>query len=228
MPFIALKLRDNAVRGCEFIRISAIEIAAPKLLSLMVIEVPLSKGDFMAAIDYDSFQYYTYEQYMTWDDSWELIDGVPYAMSPAPYPRHQKVLFNISKELDNNLECSNDVCEVYISPVDWKIDETTVVQPDIALFCEETEKQFFSKTPPLVVEVLSKATALKDVTTKKELYERTGVLYYIIVEPNTEIADVYKLTDGNYLHLGKYTKNDTVTFDMPDVCSAAIDLSKVF
>ena len=36
----------------------------------------------MAVVDYDSFQYYTYDQYMTWDDSWELIDGVPYAMSP--------------------------------------------------------------------------------------------------------------------------------------------------
>ena len=188
----------------------------------------LKKDIFMAAIDYDSFQYYTYEDYKGWDDSWELIDGVPYAMSPAPYPRHQKVLFKISKELDHNLKCANDACEVYISPIDWKIDETTVVQPDIALFCEETEKQFFSKTPPLVVEVLSKATALKDVTVKKALYEKMGVYYYVIVEPNTEIADVYKLTDGNYLHLGKYTKNDTVTFDMPDVCSTAIDLSKVF
>ena len=182
----------------------------------------------MVAIDYDGFQYYTYEQYKTWDDSWELIDGVPYAMSPAPYPKHQKVVFKISKELDVNLKCNKDVCEVYISPVDWKIDEITVVQPDVALFCEETEKQFFSKTPPLVVEVLSKSTALKDVTTKKMLYERTGVLYYVIVEPHTEIADIYKLTEGKYLHLGKYTKEDTATFDLPDACQTAIDLSKVF
>lgn len=42
----------------------------------------------MVPIDYDGFLYYTYEQYKTWDDSWELIDGVPYAMSPAPYPKH--------------------------------------------------------------------------------------------------------------------------------------------
>jgi len=182
----------------------------------------------MPAIDYDNFQYYTYDDYKEWDDSWELIDGVPYAMSPAPYPKHQKVVARTWRELDKNLECASDSCEVYISPVDWKIDEITVVQPDVALFCEETEKQFFSKTPPLVVEVLSKATALKDVTTKKMLYERTGVLYYVIVEPHTEIADVYKLTEGKYLHLGKYTKEDTVTFDLPDSCQTAIDLSKVF
>jgi len=182
----------------------------------------------MAAIDYDSFQYYTYDDYATWDDSWELIDGVPYAMSPAPYPKHQKVVAHIWKELDSNLECADKACEVYISPVDWKIDETTVVQPDVSLFCEETDKQFFSKTPLLVVEVLSKATALKDVTTKKELYERTGVLYYIIIEPNTEIADVYRLSEGMYIHDGKYTKEDTFNFELPDACRTSVDFSMVF
>ena len=90
------------------------------------------------------------------------------------------------------------------------------------------KSSFSPKPPPLVVEVLSKATALKDVTTKKELYERTGVLYYIIVEPNTEIADVYKLTDGNYLHLAKCTKNDTMTFDIDNDCTTSLDLSTVF
>ena len=102
------------------------------------------------------------------------------------------------------------------------------MQPDVALFCEKTEKQFFSKTPPLVVEVLSKSTAFKDVTTKKSLYERTGVLYYVIVEPNTEIIDIYKLTDGKYFHINKYTKEDTIDFNLPDVCQTSINLSKVF
>ncbi len=30
------------------------------------------------------------------------------------------------------------------------------------------------------------------------------------------------------LHLGKYTKEDSVTFDLPDGCRTVIDLSKVF
>ena len=182
----------------------------------------------MAAIDYDSFQYYTYEQYKTWDDSWELIDGIPFAMSPASYPKHQKVVFKVSKELDANLKCNEDACEVYISPVDWKIDDTTVVQPDVALFCEYTEKQFFSKTPPLVVEVLSKSTALKDVTTKKELYERVGVLYYVIIEPNVEMVDIYILEDGKYVNIGTYTKDDGYDFNLTDECQTSIDFSKVF
>ncbi len=34
---------------------------------------------------------YTYGDYETWpeDQRWELIDGIPYDMTPAPSPRHQ-------------------------------------------------------------------------------------------------------------------------------------------
>jgi hypothetical protein len=72
-------------------------------------------------------------------------------MSPALYPKHQKTVAHIWRELDTNLECSEGKCEAYLSLIDWKVNEDTVVQPDVALFCEETEAQFFSKTPPLIV-----------------------------------------------------------------------------
>ena len=37
---------------------------------------------------------YTYAEYCTWDDNqrWELIDGVPYNMTPAPSTKHQSIL----------------------------------------------------------------------------------------------------------------------------------------
>jgi Uma2 family endonuclease len=182
----------------------------------------------MEAFKYDNFQYYTYKDYQEWEESWELIDGIAYAMSPAPYPKHQKIVFRISKELDDNLECSEDECELYLSPVDWKINESTVVQPDVALFCEKTDRQYFSKTPPLIVEVLSKATALKDVTTKYQLYEREGVLYYIIVEPNTEISDIFKLVHGEYQLVKKATKEDHYAFEISPTCRTEVDFSKLF
>jgi hypothetical protein len=34
--------------------------------------------------------HYTYEDYCRWEGQWELIDGIPYAMSPMPRPQHQK------------------------------------------------------------------------------------------------------------------------------------------
>ena len=182
----------------------------------------------MEALKYDNFQYYTYSDYKEWDDRWEIIDGVAYAMAPAPYPKHQKVVVHIWRELDKNLKCNNKNCEIYVAPVDWKIDENSVVQPDVALFCETPTKQFFSKTPPLVVEVLSKATALKDVTTKYRLYEKQGVLYYIIVEPNSEISDIFKLVDGEYQLIKKATKEDIYTFEFSYECYSEIDFSTIF
>ena len=181
----------------------------------------------MDAIKYEDFKYYSYDDYVKWEGSWELIDGIAYAMSPAPYPKHQKIVLRIATELDDNLNCSNKNCAVYISPIDWKVSENTVVQPDVSIFCEKDDKQYFTKTPPLVVEVLSKATALKDVTTKFKLYEKEGVEFYIIIEPNSEVGDIFKLEDGEYKLLKKVTKEDSFEFELNE-CKSAIDFSKVF
>jgi len=180
------------------------------------------------ALDYNNFPYYTYDDYKSWEGQWELIEGVPYAMAPAPYPKHQKVVAYCWKELESNFECNQKECAIYIAPVDWKISDDTVVQPDIAIFCEESNKQYFSKTPPLVVEVLSKATALKDVTTKFKLYERVGVEFYIIIEPESEVFDIYKLEGKEYKHIKKGVKIDRVEFEFSNGCKSAIDFSKVF
>ncbi len=182
----------------------------------------------MDAIKYEEFQYHTYSEYKEWEDRWELINGVAYSMSPAPYPKHQRVVAYIWRELSNNLKCNNTKCEVYISPVDWKIDEHTVVQPDIAIFCEETTKQYFTKNPPLVVEVLSKSTALKDVTVKLKLYEKEGVEYYIIIEPNTQISDIFKLVDGEYQLMKKATIEDSYSFELGNGCETLVEFGRVF
>ncbi len=172
--------------------------------------------------------YFTYEDYKYWEDSWELIDGIPYAMAPTPYPKHQKIVFAISKELDKNLNCTfKEICEVYISPVDWKIDDSSVVQPDVAIFYEKTEKQYFSKTPLLIVEVLSLSTALKDTTTKFELYQREGVKCYIIVNPNEQKAEIFELENDKYFLREKIDQDGEYKFSH-DGCEVNIDFGVVF
>ena len=182
----------------------------------------------MAAIDYDAFRHYSYEDYKEWEGRWELIDGIPYAMAPAPYPEHQRLVARIWKELDANLECSDKRCEVYLSPVDWKIDEATVVQPDVEIFCERPTGQYFSQTPPLVVEVLSKATMLKDLTTKKELYRRAGVKYYLITDPESRTAKLYELDGENYRTIAHCDRESRCEFDLRKNCRSAIDFTRVF
>jgi len=169
--------------------------------------------------------FYTWDDYVTWDGRWEIIDGEAYDMSPAPYPRHQRIVLNIAKSFMDTISCNE--CEVYISPIDWRIDDLNVVQPDIAIFCEETKEQYFTKTPPLVVEVLSKSTAKKDINEKFNLYEKSGVNFYMIVEPNSEVADIFELKNGKYELQKKLTCNDKYNFQW-NGCSLSIDFDKVF
>lgn len=44
---------------------------------------------------------FTYGDYLTWndDEQWELIDGIPYNMSPAPRVSHQRILGELHFQL---------------------------------------------------------------------------------------------------------------------------------
>jgi hypothetical protein len=39
--------------------------------------------------------HYTYADYVQWEGQWELIDDIPYAMSPSPVPKHQRIANNL-------------------------------------------------------------------------------------------------------------------------------------
>jgi hypothetical protein len=63
--------------------------------------------------------HYTYEDYCRWDGQWELIDGIPYAMSPMPRPEHQKVASRLTAQFQNAIEKEGCSCSVY-QPIDYK------------------------------------------------------------------------------------------------------------
>ena len=68
-----------------------------------------------AQVDYN--RYYTYADYVKWDDNmrWELIDGIPYAMS-APSRRHQEIGGRLFAQLFNYLH--DKPYQVYHAPFD--------------------------------------------------------------------------------------------------------------
>ena len=103
---------------------------------------------------------YTYDDYVQWEGKWELIHGIPYAMSPFPSIQHQAISHKIDVALAKSLEgCEH--CQALL-PVDWKIDNCTTVQPDNLVVCGKPEGQYLTITPTLIFEVLSPATASKD------------------------------------------------------------------
>jgi len=151
----------------------------------------------MGALKIEDLPHYTYQDYVQWEGRWELIDGIPYAMSPSPMKRHQGLANRIGRILDELLE----ECEYcYASaPVDWKIEEDTVLQPDNLVICEDSEGMYITKAPPIIFEILSPSTARKDTGRKFEIYEREGVKWFIIVDPNENMAKVYENLDGRFV-----------------------------
>ncbi len=178
----------------------------------------------MGAVKVEDIPYYTYEDYKHWKDQWEIIGGIAYAMSPAPMIKHQKVSNNIAWVLKEELQtCKN--CQALL-PVDWKISEDTVVQPDNLIVCYEPKGAYLTKAPMMIFEILSKSTAKKDQTVKFKLYQSEGVKYYIIVDPDENIAKAYELKDGNYIKMVDAT-DENVDFELKD-CGIRIDFNKLW
>ena len=69
----------------------------------------------------EKYQYYTYADYYAWDDGKrrELIDGIPYAMSPSPSPIHQRVNSNL--HLQFALFLKGKPCQVFPAPFDVRL-----------------------------------------------------------------------------------------------------------
>ena len=179
----------------------------------------------MSAVKKEYFPSYTYEEYKLWDGDWELIYGIPYAMSPAPMIKHQKISNKIARYLDEALE-ECEVCQALL-PVDWKIDDSTVVQPDNLVICHTPRfDAYIKKAPKIIFEILSASTASKDLNLKYDLYEQEGVNYYIIVDPKDMIAKVYILKDGKYIKLCD-AYEDSLLFEL-EKCSFDFDFSKIW
>ncbi len=179
----------------------------------------------MGALKLEDLPYYTYDDYKLWDSRWEIIYGVAYAMSPMPMIKHQKISNNIGWQLKELFQTC-DKCQV-LMPIDWKIDDGTIVQPDNLVICHEPQNEaYITQAPKIIFEILSKSTAKKDLTIKYDLYEKEGVNYYIIVNPDDEIVKVYKLQKSIYIKACD-TKDEKVNI-MFDECNIEFDFSKIW
>ncbi len=169
--------------------------------------------------------YYTYADYSVWEGKWELIQGMPYAMSPAPIPAHQRVALVLSFLFELSLKKKCKKCKTYL-PLDWKIDESTVVQPDLLIVCNKIEKKFLDFPPVLVVEVLSPASAVNDRGIKMEIYQQQGVKYYLIIDPQFKKIEVYQLVNNKYEPVAVNPTN--FTFSLEEECEALIEFEDIW
>ncbi len=168
-------------------------------------------------------EHYTVEDFNRWEGDWELIDGMPYAMTPSPSFAHQRVAGKLFRQFDEQL----DDCPACfaVMEMDWEIMGDTVVRPDVLVVCHEPEDRIV-RTPEVVVEVVSPSTTKRDEVLKFEHYEREGVLFYLLAYPEKKIAKLYRNQNGRFVKVGDYA---TETADLPlDRCPLTLDFSKVW
>ncbi len=169
--------------------------------------------------------HYTYNDWINWKGQWEIIEGIPYAMSPMPVPKHQRIGANIVIEFGDQLrKCKS--CNVY-QPLDYKISDEIIVQPDMLVVCGKIEKSFLDFPPSLVVEILSPSTALKDRHSKFGIYEEQQIKYFIIVFPDKEEAEIYTIENNTY-QLKQTGRNFTYIFSFESDCNATVDFKEIW
>jgi len=172
----------------------------------------------------EAIDYYTYSDYVHWEGKWELIYGIAYAMAPAPMINHQAIasafIFELMKNITNCQNC------LVLSEEDWKIDDSTVLKPDVVLICDEPHDAYITKAPEIVVEVVSPSSARRDERYKFEIYEKEKVRYYILAYPDDLKAKVYKLENGKYTKEGDFSK-EIYEFENTS-CEVSVDFENVF
>jgi Uma2 family endonuclease len=178
-----------------------------------------------------SEEYYTYADYAKWDtaERYELIDGVPHLMSPAPSPAHQEIVLRLGMIFSAFLE--GKPCEVFISPIDVRLnagsEDDTVLQPDILVVCDDSKigGKSINGAPDLVVEVLSPLSEKYDSGAKLDKYLDAGVRECWIINPEAHTARIYHGNDGADISRS-YREADAVKSEVLN--GLVVPLSKIF
>ena len=176
----------------------------------------------------------TEKERYTYDDYVRLPEGAPYqlingslVMSPAPALQHQRIVAYLYRSL---YACIGYGGEVLFSPIDVKLSDTDVLQPDLVFVAQERlniiGEQVIDGAPDLVMEVLSPSTAHHDLTTKKRLYEMHGVHEYWVVDPKSRTVEIHTRTDTGFIQHQRRVDSGTATSALVE--GLAVELDTLF
>ena len=146
----------------------------------------------------------TYADYVALPDDgrrYEILAG-ELAVTPAPGRRHQEVVGELFSVLHGHVK-AHRLGQVFVSPFDVILDDTTIVQPDIVYVAIDrlaiVSDRGVEGAPSLVVEVVSPSTRQRDREAKRVLYARRGIQHFWIADPEARSIDAYVLRSGAYV-----------------------------
>jgi len=141
---------------------------------------------------------------------YELHDG-ELRVTAAPGLSHQRLVGDLFVLLREHVQ-AHGFGEVFVSPVDCILSDTTVVQPDV-VYLESAQAPLATARgiegpPTLAIEIVSPSTARIDRGAKLQLYARHDVPYYWIVDPEARSIEAYVLSEGVFGVAGRLAGAD--------------------
>ena len=139
----------------------------------------------------------------------ELSEG-RLIITPSPTTEHQRILGKLHFEVYSYL-LTNNLGEAVISPMDVRLWEGKIREPDIVFMSSEHRDRIHERywdVPDLVMEVTSEGTERQDRVDKFGEYEKAGIPEYWIVSPSEQTIEVFTLENEAYVLYGKFGAGD--------------------
>jgi Uma2 family endonuclease len=127
----------------------------------------------------------------------ERMDGYVYAMAGAGLV-HERIVATVMFELRGPAQSNG--CEVLGSNRRLSMGAGTDFLPDVSVYCDPTDNDEYAGTRPcLVVEVLSRSTAIDDLNLKVPRYKTIPSLEAILfVNPEPLYATLFRRTEDGW------------------------------
>ena len=162
----------------------------------------------------------------------EIIDGEHY-VTAAPNLRHQELVGRLHLTIGAFVEDRPERGRVFLSPFDVVFSFHDIVEPDLVFVAPDQFEILTDKniqgTPALVVEILSPSTRKRDRELKRALYDRSGVREYWLVDPEQDVATIYRRAlDGSFPQVARLTAKAFDTLDTPLLPGWSLALTRLF
>jgi Uma2 family endonuclease len=159
---------------------------------------------------------------------YQLIEGEMH-MTPAPSRFHQTILGNIYLIIRSYLD-ANPIGEVYRSLFDVVLTDINGYQPDVLSVADKHRAVLTDAgaegAPDSIVEILSPSTAHHDKGVKREVYARTGVEEFWLIDPDQRRTQVCRFKDDVETPIATY--DDASSFTTQLLPGLAIDTARIF
>ena len=162
----------------------------------------------------------------------EIIDGEHY-VTAAPNLRHQELVGRLFLTIGGFVEDRPERGRAFLSPFDVVFSFHDIVEPDLVFVAPDQFEILTDKniqgTPALVVEILSPSTRKRDREIKRQLYDRSGVREYWLVDPEQDVVTIHRRAlDGSFPHVARLTAKAFDTLDSPLLPGWSLGLARLF